>query len=139
MPPFGMSMFGVPGMTTGAVTIITMLTGGALVWFIRGMADRKRADNESVSTLSTAQDALFKNMQIAHDIQFKNMQAAHDIVIRNMQTEISRLSVLVTAISTELNTVKKELADERRARLGEMKNSIQVDLAASALIEGQEK
>ena len=130
----GMSMFGVPGMTTGAVTIITMLCGGGLVWFIRGMADRKRADNESVTTLSTAQDALFKNMQAAHDVQFKIMQAAHDIVISNMQTEMGRLSGLVTAISTELNTVKKELAEERRARLCKIKNSIQVDLAASSII-----
>ena len=136
---FGMSMFGVPGMTTGAVTIITMLTGGALVWFIRGMADRKRADNESVTTLSGAHDALFKTMQSAHDVQFKNMQAAHDVLLSNMQKEVARLTTLVTALSTELNTVKKELAEERRARLGEMKNSIQVDLAASALIEGQEK
>ena len=136
---FGMSMFGVPGMTTGAVTIITMLTGGALVWFIRGMADRKRADNESVTTLSGAHDALFKTMQSAHDVQFKNMQAAHDILLSNMQKEVARLTTLVTALSAELNTVKKELAEERRARLGEMKNSIQVDLAASALIEGQDK
>ena len=134
-----MSMFGVPGMTTGAVTIITMLCGGGLVWFIRGMADRKRADNESVTTLSGAHDALFKTMQSAHDVQFKNMQAAHDILLSNMQKEVARLTTLVTALSAELNTVKKELAEERRARLGEMKNSIQVDLAASALIEGQDK
>ena len=108
----GMSMFGVPGMTTGAVTIITMLCGGGLVWFIRGMADRKRADNESVTTLS----------------------GAHDILFKNMQTEIERLSRLVSTLSAELNTVKKELAEERRARLGEIKNSIQVDLAASSII-----
>ena len=132
-------MFGVPGMTTGAVTIITMLTGGGLVWFIRGMADRKRADNESVTTLSGAHDTLFKSMQVAHDVQFKNMQAAHAVLLSNMQNEVARLTALVTALSTELNTVKKELAEERRARLGEIKNSIQVDLAASALIEGQEK
>ena len=127
-------MFGVPGMTTGAVTIITMLTGGGLVWFIRGMADRKRADNESVTTLSGAHDALFKSMQVAHDVQFKNMQAAHAVLLSNMQNEVARLTTLVTALSTELNTVKKELAEERRARLGEIKNSIQVDLAHSALI-----
>ena len=108
----GMSMFGVPGMTTGAVTIITMMLGGVLVWFIRGMADRRRADNENVTTLS----------------------GAHDVLFKNMQTEIARLSKLVTELSAELNVVKKELSEERMARLGEMKNSVQADLAASALL-----
>ena len=107
-----MSMFGVPGMTTGAVTIITMMLGGVLVWFIRGMADRRRADNENVTTLS----------------------GAHDVLFKNMQTEIARLSKLVTELSAELNVVKKELSEERMARLGEMKNSVQADLAASALL-----
>ena len=134
MPALGMSVFGVPGMTTGAVTIITMLFGGGLVWFIRGMADRRRAENENVTTLSGAHDSLFKNMQASHDVQFNNMQKAHDILIKNMQFEINRLSELVTELSTELNVVKKELSEERMARLGEMKNSVQVDLAASALL-----
>ena len=128
------NMFGVPGMTTGAVSIITMMLTAAVIWFIRGMADRKRADNEGVTTLSGAHDALFKTMQTAHDVQFKNMQAAHAVLLSNMQNEVARLTALVTALSTELNTVKKELAEERRARLGEIKNSIQVDLAASSII-----
>ena len=59
----GMNMFGVPGMTTGAVSIITMMISGVIIWYIRGMADRKRADNENVTTLSGAHDILFKNMQ----------------------------------------------------------------------------
>ena len=108
----GMNMFGVPGMTTGAVSIITMMISGVIIWYIRGMADRRRADNENVTTLS----------------------GAHDILFKNMQTEIERLSRLVSTLSAELNTVKKELAEERRARLGEIKNSIQVDLAASSII-----
>lgn len=130
----GMSMFGVPGMTSGAVTILTLMIVGSLTWYIKGMADRRRAENENVTTLSGAHDALFKNMQTSHDVQFNNMQKAHDILIRNMQLEIVRLSTLVTDLSTELNIVKKELSEERMARLGEMKNSVQVDLAASALL-----
>lgn len=135
----GMRMFDGASMTTVAAIIITMLCGGGLAWFIRGMADRKRADNESVTTLSGAHDALFKSMQTAHDVQFKNMQLAHEVVVGSLQREVARLSEIVTNMSIELNTVKTQLDEERRARLGEIKNAIQVDLAASALIEGKDK
>ena len=113
----GTHILGIPGMTTGAVGIMTMLLGGIIIWYIRGMADRRRADNENVTSLS----------------------GAHDILFKNMQTEISRLSRLVTELSAEINALKRELHDERQSKLGAIRNAAQTDIAVSALLKGDDK
>lgn len=104
--------FGVPGMTTGAVGIMTMILFGIVSWYIRGMADRKRADNENVTSLSTA----------------------HDLLFRNMQTEIGRLSRLVIDLSARITELERELHEARKNELGSIRNSAQATLSTNSLL-----
>jgi hypothetical protein len=60
------NLFGIEGLTIGGLGIwgiLLMLGGAIIVWWIRGMPDRKRADNEAIPVESAATDVLFKNMQ----------------------------------------------------------------------------
>jgi hypothetical protein len=58
--------FGIHGLTIGGLGvwgILLMLAGGTVVWWIRGIPERKRADNEAIPVESEAMNVLFKNMQ----------------------------------------------------------------------------
>ena len=109
----GTQVFGVPGLTTGAVAIVTVLIGNIIIRWVQGIAERRRAENEGVTAVSGAQNLLFENLQ----------------------KEITRLTLLVSELSREINDLKRELHDERQSKLGLIRNSAQSDLSTIAVIK----
>jgi hypothetical protein len=98
------NLLGIEGLTIGGLGIwCTLLTliAGAVVWWIRGMPERKRADNEAIPVESAASSTLFKNMQTE---------------MKRMATQIARLDKRVTDLEAE----KSSLVRERDAALAKV-------------------
>ena len=97
------NLFGIEGLTIGGLGIwgiLLLLAGSLAVWWIRGMPDRKRADNEAIPAEAAASNALFKNMQAE---------------MNRMAAQIARLDRRVTDLEAE----KSSLMRERDAALAE--------------------
>lgn len=54
---------GVPGLSVGALGIMLTIMGGIAAWWVRGLADRRRALNESVTVESKASQAQFDRLE----------------------------------------------------------------------------
>lgn len=89
-------IFGIVGLTPGGLGIWT-IAAGLLAWWIRGMPDRQRSRNESV----TAEGGVYKEL-------FDRMQA-----------EISRLDQRVAALERDLRECERAraLAETEAMRL----------------------
>jgi predicted transcriptional regulator len=97
------NLFGIEGLTIGGLGIwgiLLLLAGSLAVWWIRGMPDRKRADNEAIPAEAAASNALFKNIQAE---------------MNRMAAQIARLDRRVTDLEAE----KSSLMRERDAALAE--------------------
>jgi hypothetical protein len=55
-------VLGIAGLTPGGLGI-WVLVGGLVAWWIRGMADRRRASNEGVTAESKASEAQFMRLE----------------------------------------------------------------------------
>lgn len=97
------NLFGITGLTIGGLgiwcTLLTLLAG-IVVWWIRGMPDRKRAENEAIPVESEAMNILFKNMQAE---------------IRRMGERVGKLEKRITVLEEE----NRGLVKERDAALAE--------------------
>ena len=60
--PAGEHIFGIMGLTPGGLGIWVLVFGLA-AWWVRGMADRRRAANEGLGVESAATKALFEQLQ----------------------------------------------------------------------------
>lgn len=118
------NIFGIPGMTAGAAGIWVLVIMGLIAiatWLIRTAADRKRAENEGITTLSGATDA----------------------VIKVLTAEVKRLSEQVDRLTTEVSSLKKELHESReredalrKAELGVIRGAAQNDISTAKVLKG---
>lgn len=108
---------GIDGLTPGAVGIILTMIGLSIIWFIRGMADRKRAANEEITTLS----------------------GATDTVIEILTAEVKRLSEQVEKLTKQVSSLEKELHEERQSKLGVIRASAQNDISTAKVLKGINK
>ena len=102
------NLFGIEGLTIGGLGIwgiLLILIAGIVAWWIRGMPDRKRAENEAIPAEAAASNALFRNMQAE---------------MKRMAAQIARLDKRVTDLEAEKSTLMRErdaaLADNARLR-----------------------
>jgi len=95
--PFKISSLGICG-------ILLVLAGGIAVWWIRGIPDRKRAENEAIPVEAEAMNVLFKNMQAE---------------IRRMGLKVDRLERRVGILEQEnrILVCERDAALARVARL----------------------
>ena len=105
-------LFGIMGLTPGGLGIWA-IAAGLFAWYIRGMADRKRAGNEGLTAESMAADVLFKQLQ----------------------SEIDRLTARISrqdARIDELDRLVRECEHQRIALENE-----NAQLRAAAMLEGR--
>lgn len=128
------NLFGIEGLTIGGLgvwcTLLTLLAG-TVVWWIRGIPERKRADNEAIPVESEAMNVLFKNMQAE---------------IRRMGLKVDRLERRVGILEQENRALVRE-RDEALARVarleavnqgqGQMRAEAATIIAADRLEERQ--
>lgn len=116
------NLFGIPGLTIGGLgvwcTLLTLLAG-IVVWWIRGIPDRKRAENEAIPVEAEAMNVLFKNMQAE---------------IRRMGLKVDRLERRVGILEQENRILVRErdVALARVARLeavGRRQDQMPTDVA----------
>lgn len=126
------NLFGIEGLTIGGLgvwcTLLTLLAG-IVVWWIRGIPERKRAHNEAIPVESEAMNVLFKNMQAE---------------IRRMGLKVDRLERRVDILEQENRALVRErdAALARVARLeavnqgqGQMRAEAATIIAADRLGE----
>lgn len=135
-------MFGIPGMTTGAVTLIFLFLSGATFWYVRGMADRKNAENGTVTAVSGASDVLFKNltnqidrltvMLIAQDAKI----VAQDVRIIEQDAKIRQQDKRILSQDKRVSTLERELSEARalvhqteKDELGAIRAATQADIS----------
>lgn len=87
------NLFGIMGLTPGGLGIWVLVFGLA-AWWVRGMADRRRACNEGVGVESAATKALFDQLQ----------------------AEIERLTKRVEKQDERIAALEHEVHEERIAR-----------------------
>lgn len=87
------NLFGIMGLTPGGLGIWVLVFGLA-AWWVRGMADRRRARNEGVGVESAATKALFDQLQ----------------------AEIERLTKRVEKQDERIAALEHEVHEERIAR-----------------------
>lgn len=83
------NLFGVTGLTPGGLGIWVLVFGLA-AWWVRGMADRRRAANEGVTVESTAASQLIAHLQA----EIGRLSSRLDLVeqdLRDSRSEVSRL------------------------------------------------
>ncbi len=82
----GGDLFGIEGLTPGGAGIWVGLVG-ICIWWIRGMAERRRAANEGLSVGAAAMDAL----------------------VKHLTAEVERLGTLVTIQSGRITELEHKL------------------------------
>jgi predicted transcriptional regulator len=130
------NLFGIEGLTIGGLGIwgiLLLLAGSLAVWWIRGMPDRKRADNEAIPAEAAASNALFKNMQAE---------------MKRMAAQIARLDRRVTDLEAEKSSLVRErdaaLAENARLRAvnhgqGQMRQEAAAIVAVDRLVAKQKE
>ncbi len=107
----------IPGFTIGALGVWALVVMGAVAigtWLIRTAADRKRAANEGITTMSGATDA----------------------VITILTAEVKRLSEQVEKLTKQVSSLERELHEERQAKLGVIRASAQNDISTARVLKG---
>lgn len=120
----GDNLFGISGFTPGALGIWLGVLG-AFTWWIKGMADRRRASNEGVTVESNATAALIKQMQ--------EQMARMGERIGQLEDRVDELEGEKRTLSGELSTA---LADNARLRAINMGQG-QMRAEAAALVAGE--
>lgn len=123
-------IFGIMGLTPGALGI-WVLVAGLAAWWIRGMADRRRAKNEGVTADAGAYSVLFKQMRDEIDrlaAKIAKQDERIDVLERELkeceharvlaETEVMRLKAINTVRGESNQRAQEIVAAEREARRG---------------------
>jgi hypothetical protein len=130
----GAHVFGVEGLTPGAVGIMLTMLGLAIIWFIRGAAERKRAANEGVTSLSEANDKLFKNLT-AEVARLTKRVADQDKRITAQDRHILEQDKRISELEKELAAARKLVDDVRRSELGAIRAAAQNDISTAEVLK----
>ena len=131
----GTHVFGIEGLTPGAVGIMLTMIGLAIIWFIRGAADRKRASNDGDTSLAGANNALFKNLTSEVERLTKR--------VANQDQRISAQDIHIMQQDKRISDLEKELADARalvdavrKKELGAIRAAAQNDISTAKILKG---
>lgn len=134
----GAHVFGVEGLSPGAVGIMVTMIGLALIWFIRGAAERKRAANEGVTSLSEANDKLFKNLT-TEVARLTKRVADQDKRISAQDRHILEQDKRISELEKELAAARKLVDDVRRQELGAIRAAAQNDISTAEVLKKLDK
>lgn len=130
----GTHVFGIEGLTPGAVGIILTMIGLAIIWYIRGAADRKRAANDGVTSLAGANNALFQNLN--QEVQrLTSRVAAQDMRISAQDSHIMKQDKRISDLEKELADARALVDAVRKKELGAIRNAAQSDLSTVKILK----
>ncbi len=126
----GTQMFGVPGLTTGAVAIVTVLIGNIIIRWVQGMAARRHADNEGITVVSGVNDAVYKRLNAENERLSK--------LVEKLSTKIDAYDERLAAADRRISELERELHDVRKGELGSISNAAQTALSSIEILKGKD-